>query len=176
MARLFVAVWPSGETLQALASLPRPQAPGVRWTTREQWHVTLRFLGRVSDVQQVADALASVRGDATEAVLGPSVEHFGWRVLQVPVRGLEALAGQVAGATAHLEEHRPGDGDRTERGFSGHVTLARIRPSHRAPPEVKAVVGAGVSGSWRAEEFCLVESHTLPTGARYEVLERYPVA
>jgi len=47
--RLFVAVVPPGDVLDRLAALRRPPRPGVRWTRREQWHVTLRFLGEVDE-------------------------------------------------------------------------------------------------------------------------------
>ena len=48
--RLFVAVWPPDDVIDVLADLPRPEVAGVRWTTRGQWHVTLRFLGHVATV------------------------------------------------------------------------------------------------------------------------------
>ena len=47
MARLFVAVWPSADVLDALERLPRPPLAGARWTTRRQWHVTVRYFGVV---------------------------------------------------------------------------------------------------------------------------------
>ncbi|MDQ1444823.1 MAG: hypothetical protein QOI20_1287, partial [Acidimicrobiaceae bacterium] len=43
--RLFVAVWPRPEVVDALARLPRPDVPGLRWTGPDHWHVTLVFLG-----------------------------------------------------------------------------------------------------------------------------------
>ena len=52
-ARLFVAVWPPPEVLDVLAALPRTERPGVRWTTRDQWHVTLRFLGMADPAEAV---------------------------------------------------------------------------------------------------------------------------
>ncbi|MER3453020.1 MAG: RNA 2',3'-cyclic phosphodiesterase, partial [Acidimicrobiia bacterium] len=47
--RLFVAVWPPEEVLDVVAKLPRPGVVGLRWTSREQWHVTLRFFGSVPE-------------------------------------------------------------------------------------------------------------------------------
>ena len=43
--RLFLAVWPSPEVVDVLRALPRPDTPGVRWSTEDQWHVTVEFLG-----------------------------------------------------------------------------------------------------------------------------------
>ena len=47
MPRMFIAAWPPSAVLDALDALPRRDVAGVRWTTREQWHVTLRYLGDV---------------------------------------------------------------------------------------------------------------------------------
>ena len=164
MARLFVAVWPPDEVLDALAALPRPPIAGLRWTRREQWHVTLRFLGWVESVSPVADALGGVRAPACEAVLGPEVGRFGQRVLHVPVAGLETVAEAVVGETAGLG--RPPE----DRPFHGHVTLARV--AKRARVDLRPLVGAPVEERWRVSEVCVVESVLSRDGARYEVVAR----
>ena len=63
MPRLFVAVWPPDEVLDLIAALPRPEVEGLRWTTRDQWHVTLRFFGSV----ELAPAAVALRGVAASA-------------------------------------------------------------------------------------------------------------
>ncbi len=60
--RLFVAVWPPPEVVAVLASLDRPVVDGVRWTTQEQWHVTIRFLGSVESAEAAIAALATLAG------------------------------------------------------------------------------------------------------------------
>src|SRR5207245_3436779 len=94
-ARLFVAAIPPVAVLDQVAALPRPEVEGLRWTTRDQWHVTLRFLGRVADVDAVRAALELVSLSRCEARLGPGVGRFGRRVLHVAVTGLadRAAAG-----------------------------------------------------------------------------------
>jgi len=169
LPRLFVAVWPPEDVLHALAGLARPEIPGLRWTGREQWHVTLRFLGAVDDPAPVVDALAEVgRLAPIGAVLGPSVGRFGHRVLHVPVAGLDELAGQVVAGTAGLG--RPPE----DRAFSGHLTLARVAKCARV--DLRPLAGEAVVGRWTVDDVCLVESRLSPTGARYEVLERVPLA
>jgi 2'-5' RNA ligase len=160
-ARLFVAVWPPDDVLDALAALPRVEEPGVRYTTRAQWHVTLRFLGSCA----VGDALAAfeqVRAEPCVVVLGPAVSRLGRDVVVVPVRGLEALAAAVVQATAEVGE--PPD----PRPFTGHLTVARLR--HRGACRV---AGAPIRASFPVEEIALVRSHTGdPGGSRYETVAR----
>ena len=167
MPRLFVAVWPPDDVLDRLAVLPRPEADGLRWTEREQWHVTLRFLGPVDDEAPVVEALAGVGAvvGASVAVLGPAVSRFGQRILQVPVAGLDDIAAAVVGSTAHLG--KPPD----DRPFSGHVTLARV--ARNAKADLRRLTGAPIEAEWQADSVCLVESRLSPKGARYEVLERF---
>jgi RNA 2',3'-cyclic 3'-phosphodiesterase len=167
--RLFVAVWPPEPVLDVVAGLARPEVPGLRWTGRDQWHVTLRFMGPVDEVAPVVDALAGVRdGLPVEAVVGPAVGRFGHRVLHVPVGGLDGLAAWVVEATAGLG--RPPD----DREFAGHLTLARVSKGARV--DLARLAGEPVSGRWAVEDVCLVESRPGPGGSRYEVLERFPLS
>src|ERR1700733_14678840 len=95
--RLFVAVALPDSTRGLVATLPRPDRPGLRWTTPAQWHVTLRFIGQARSEQVVAAAAEApgllIGGSKPVAELGPATAWFaGRRVLQVPVKGLEPLA------------------------------------------------------------------------------------
>lgn len=173
--------------LDLVARLPRPVVEGLRWTGREQWHVTLRFLGTVEDARPVVDALAPVAATTApfEVVLGPAVDRFGRRVLHIPVVGLEPLAAAVVGATAAIGEP-PED-----RPYAGHLTLARAvdprRPrrgarsprgpgsSSGAAPDLRSLCGTTVSATWTVSSFSLVESHLHPRGARYEELVSFPL-
>lgn len=167
--RLFVAVWPPPAVVATLAALPRPEVDGVRWTTADQWHVTLRFLGEVADPGPVTEALAAAVGGVrtVEATLGPSLRRLGRGVLCVPVAGLEPLAAAVVEATRSL-------GDPVEdRPFRGHVTLARTRGRQRMPG---ALAGGAAAGRWPVDEVTLVRSRLSAGPARYEVVERVPTS
>ncbi len=165
--RLFVAVWPPESVLELLLGIDRPDVKGVRWTSEPQWHVTVRFLGEVEDPAPVADALRAVpgrlrAGGGTEvrAVLGPTTAWFpGRQVLQVPVAGLDVLAGEVGAVTSAW-------GEPDDRRFSGHVTLARARRQ----PGPASLAGASLAATWRVRAFELVSSDLGAGGARYETL------
>ncbi len=162
--RLFVAVWPPGDVLDLVEALPRPGEPGVRYTARDQWHVTLRFLGGC-DVDDAAAALDGARWpeEHVEAVCGPAVSRLGRDVIVVPVRGLDALAAAVAAATRDLGE--PPD----PRPFAGHLTLARLRSRGAC-----RIAGAPFAVTFPVTEVALVRSHLQPGGARYETLRTWP--
>jgi len=160
-----VAVWPPDDVLDRVAAVDRPVVPGLRWTTRGQWHVTLRFLGPVDDVEAVVTALAGVEAPPATARLGPTVGRFGQRILHVPVAGLDAIAEAAIAATAGVG--RPPE----DRAFAGHLTLARV--SRDASVDLRRLAGTPLDCTWDVEETCLVESRLSPAGARYEVLERF---
>ena len=81
MARAFVAVVPPRGVLDAVrkvswravhrpAEMALPRLLSPRWTTREQWHLTLQFLGNRVDLDEVATALATVRAAPVRVRLG----------------------------------------------------------------------------------------------------------
>ena len=167
--RLFVAVSPPPNVVEMLRGLERPDVASLRWTTEEQWHVTLRFLGEVGAPAAVADAvravpelLAAAGVAEVRAVLGPTVTWFpGRQVLQVPVGGLDALAGAVAQSTA------PWGAPADDRPYSGHLTLARARGRARGPA---GLAGASVVAAWRVGAVEVMSSVLGRRGARYETL------
>ena len=171
--RLFVGVWPPAPVLDAVAALRRPEHSGLRWTTRDQWHVTLRFLGEVEegDGPHLVGALEErlARHPAVDMTLGPAVEWLGSRrqgVLVVPVAGAIGLAAAVVEATAGF------GGPPEPRPFRGHLTLARVRSGRTVPT---GLAGELIHATWRADRVALVQSRLHADGARYETLAELPL-
>jgi RNA 2',3'-cyclic 3'-phosphodiesterase len=166
VSRLFVAVWPPDEILDAIAALPRADEPGVRWTRRDQWHVTLRFLGR-AEMETAVAALNTVRWGAvppTRVELAPAVSRLGRSVICLPASGAAGLAESVTDATADVGE--PPD----PRPFTGHLTLARLRGRGAC-----RLAGHRFEGSFLASEVTLVESRPAEGGTDYAVVARFPL-
>jgi 2'-5' RNA ligase len=159
VVRLFVALRPPDDVLDIVAGLRRRERDGVRWTTREQWHVTLRFLGEVADPQPVATALDDAVLNGCTAVVGPQVTALGREVVIVPVAGVEDLAAVVVAATRDVGKPP------ATRPFRGHLTLARARHG-----SVRDLVGEPVEARFRVDAVRLVRSHLGRDGARYEDL------
>lgn len=157
VARLFVAVSLPEPVLDAITALPRPFEEGVRWTGREQWHVTLRFLGD-ADVEEAATALGRLAAVACEAVVGERVIRLGRSVVCLPVAGLDSLARAVSECTGGV-----GDPPDT-RPFKGHITLARLKARVAC-----SLLGTRFCARFPVNEVELVESTLTREGALYAV-------
>lgn len=167
--RLFVAVWPSADVADALSRLERPARDGLRWTTADQWHVTLRFLGSLDTIQEEAvcsglDGVDWTPFDPTHLTAGPQPVAIGRRTWALPVHGADALARATNDAmtTAGIQ---PPQADR-DRPFRGHLTLARAK----TPPAMRNLPTPQFNASWDVPELTLVLSTLNPTAARYEVV------
>ena len=154
MARLFVAAWPSEETIERLTAIPRPTEPSVRWIPRDNWHVTLRFIGE-AEVEPVVAALAGVDLPRAVARLGPAIERLDRRQLVIPVDGVDALAESVQAATAEI-------GELDRRPFRGHLTIARLKPD-----AASSARGSEFEAQFDVDEIALVASDLQPTGVVY---------
>lgn len=182
IGRAFVAVRPPDTALQAVAravEAGRPVREGLRWEERpDHWHLTLQFLGPLSRLAPVVDALAGAAAGCRPfrfrfggAGAFPTAKRA--RVVWVGAAEGEAdmvsLAGAVAAAlvpVGHEAERRP---------FRPHLTLARLK----APGDVGAVlaaIGAGPVGPvFAVAEVVLYESRLSRQGSTYAVLERFPL-
>jgi 2'-5' RNA ligase len=176
MIRLFVAIdLPDG----VAESLVRLQAgvPGARWQTREQLHLTLRFIGEVDerDAASIDDMLASI-GDPRFTVELKGVGEFGGnnpRALWAGVAANEALKHLQRKVETVLQRlGLPAE----ERKFTPHVTLARLRGTPRgAVMDYLTNHALYASGPFEARAFTLFSSHLSPNGSIYTPERVYPL-
>ena len=167
--RCFIAIWPPAAVLDALGDLPRPAIGTLRWSTREQWHVTLRFFGELSssDVDracEILDARAASAPGPVAVAGGPGTRFLGPRLIVWPVEGLAQLAATVETSTAALGEPVP------SRRFNGHITLARSRGADLRPARHLL---HSLAMSWEVSSLSLVRSQLNPKGALYTELARF---
>lgn len=181
--RLFAALEVPDRVRSAISSAVGPlrdRHERLNWTPREQWHLTVAFLGPVDDgrLGDVAEVLASAGSEAAGRIglaLG-AAGHFGRRVLWLRVHD------EPDGAVRDL-------GERTQRALVAaglpcdekpvrpHVTLARPRERSGKLPSgvVEAVPEA--EAAWDVEELLLYESrrggHRQPNV--HAVVERFPL-
>jgi RNA 2',3'-cyclic 3'-phosphodiesterase len=182
--RLFIALAPPAAVLDDLdaACAPfRASRDDLRWTSREAWHVTLAFLGEVSEVslarleprlERAARRHAAFRLAFAGAGAFPAARKANvlWCGLAGDRRALGELAATAAAAARRAGAPPPDEG----RAFRPHLTLARSR----VPADVRPVVEAlgGYQGqSWPAEEIFLIHSR-LQQRPRYETLGAWNLA
>jgi 2'-5' RNA ligase len=181
VTRAFVAIRPPDDVLDAIAArLAAVDLGKGRPARREQWHLTLQFLGDDADVDAVARALTaeSFRAGPGRLQLG-GADTIGnprrARFLVLGVReGTEwvgALATEVEGRLARLGYAR----ERRAEAFLPHLTLAR----HRTPADLRRVCAAigpePVGPAWTVDEMVLFESELRTDGARHTVGARVPL-
>jgi RNA 2',3'-cyclic 3'-phosphodiesterase len=178
--RLFVGLVPPSAALDHLDAACAPFRAGrgdLRWTGRELWHLTLAFLGEVSEdgVARLTPWLERAAGrnqPLTLRVAGggafskPVRANVLWSGLAGDRPALAELAAAVAGAARGAGVAPPDD-----REFTPHLTLARCR----APADVREIVAfldRYQGPSWTADEIYLIRS-TLNRQPRYETLETW---
>ena len=174
--RLFVALSVPDAVAQSLLLL-QGGVPGARWQTREQLHLTLRFIGEVEGRETAAlkDALAAIDAPAFHLELH-GVGQFGNRkpnALWAGVRPspeLEHLQRKVDNAIRRVGQ--PQDAHK----FAPHVTLARLR--HPDLDKLRAWLTHNAlytSIRFGMESFHLYSSRLTSDGSIYRVEEDYPL-
>lgn len=189
--RLFVALDIEPEIRRRISEFRdrmRPYAPDVRWVGPESFHITLQFIGETERLDDIRTALQQVRGAAVPLTFrGTGFFPYGKspRVFWVGIESDERLQNLAGGVAAAL---RPLDLKEETAPYKPHLTLARAgsgRPrsvrGEQSAPGLR-VVGIKLEGrapedfgTMTAREFCLYESKTSPSGAKYTKLNMYPL-
>lgn len=166
--RLFFALWPDSALQQACHGVARAVVQDGKPVPASNLHLTLAFPGSVdagqrSCLEQAAEAIRLPQFSLTLDSAGfwprPRVIWLG--ITKTP-ETLRELARQLNACLAGcgLEPER--------RPFAAHLTVAR--KARRGPEQ--AVIEAL---HWAVADFVLAESLTLPEGAQYRVLRRWPL-
>ena len=174
MIRLFVAL-ELPEAVRSRLSMLQGGVPGARWSTDEQLHLTLRFIGEVDDhvAHDIDDALAGIHAPAFALELA-GVGEFGGknpRALWAGVRASEPLLHlQKKVETALQRIGLPAE----ERKFSPHVTLARLRSApHEKIVQFLTHHALFASGPFQVDLFVLFSSHLGSGGSVYHAERTY---
>lgn len=180
--RLFFAI-PIPEAVRRELGRLRREVGKARWVPVEQLHVTLRFLGELTDeeAERVIERVELVhRADRWPAVrlavraLGVFGPPRRPRVLFAhlsPEEPIRAIAASIERAV--VEAGLPPE----ERPFAAHVTLARLtRPE---PERVRALLEEArtyESAPFDVPEVVLYRSLLTPNGALHEAHRRFAIA
>lgn len=180
--RLFLGIGISEAIRDALVGLQQELArelSGLRWVRGQSLHLTLIFLGEVTETS--VETLAAAAREACSAVepgaarlrgLGCYPPRGRARVLWVGLEDdgtLVALHRRLAAAV------RSQGLLLADRHFEPHLTLGRAR-SGVGRSQVETVLQREADlGSWPIRSCALFRSHLGASGARYEVLSEFPL-
>lgn len=178
--RLFVAVEIDARVRQAAAGVIADvarSAPDAKWVSEDKLHLTLAFLGEVSEdaleaIQAAIEAAARAHAALRLHLRGGG--GFGGRrhprVVWLGVEGdTEALSALQATLVRELV---PTGFEPDERGFRAHLTIARAR-EQRGDVELAQVTDrlrAVDCGSFTVDRLVLLHSQPGPGGSRYSPL------
>jgi 2'-5' RNA ligase len=196
--RLFLAVpMPDAvrEQIGALIEQLEPRDWPVRWVDPDNAHLTLHFLGDTPPEQAAILRLALPAIVARHEAFDLRTADLGvfpklkrprviWLGVWGPAHRLEAIYNELGDVLDKMQfpiEEKP---------FNPHITLGRMRDTrhtsvHDLPEELRAAIDemaeAGLADPKAGvplpiDEIQLIRSHLEPTGARYEVIARFPLA
>lgn len=183
--RLFVAIEipePVRREVARRMAAVRDRLPRARWVDPEMIHLTLLFLGETPEDRIPALAAKLREAFAKHAPLAARLSEGGTFPPRRPARvawiGLEApeeLAAVQADAVAAAVEavgFQPED-----RPFRPHVTLARCDPNwpRDAVEKFTNAFPAEVGPPFTVDRGVLMASKLSPKGARYTVVEAFPM-
>jgi 2'-5' RNA ligase len=181
--RLFVSVDLPDDLAADVAAVQEliADASGLTLTDPEQAHVTLKFLGDVSEdrVSAVEDAVAAAVGDAGVAPFDARFEGLGVfpSLEYISVVWLGVTEGTDALAALHeaIEERTVDLGfDPEDHEFTPHITLARMDHAGGKEQVQRAVRERDpVVGETTVEDVRLTESELTADGPVYSTVERF---
>lgn len=189
--RLFVALdidESIRERIRGFMNELKPLAPNVRWVSPESLHITLKFIGEQpeSKLGEMKAALERVSAAGTLISFAGCGFFPNARSPRVFWIGIEA-GTELARIAKQIEEALAPLGiEKEKRGFSPHLTLARVRGGSGAPGRQrgdrpnqsfiavqKQVAGIPEFGTMTAREFFLYQSRLSSQGSRYTKIARF---
>ncbi len=168
--RLFFALWPDDALRQRIYEM-QPQNDNLmgRFVAKENYHITLAFMAKVSDRQweRLEMNAATLQFPAFELqldqlgywqraeVMWIGCQHTPDELLQL-VEGLKQMLHQV-GLPIEKRDYQP------------HLSIRRKMP--RGPKHLQAIPAI----TWPVKEFVLSRSITHSHGPEYQVIGRWPL-
>jgi RNA 2',3'-cyclic 3'-phosphodiesterase len=177
--RLFVAVEvpePAKDAVERAFAPWREEFPKARWAPRENWHVTLKFLGRtwsrLADwvPRQVGAAAADVpRFTVRLRGVGSFPSAKRGRALWAGFEDADPITDLATGIEGALVEEFPAE----KRPYHPHLTVARSDPPIKLPREFTET--SLVTEEWEVDHVVLFRSHLRRPAPLYEPLARFPL-
>ena len=177
--RVFIAIEVPEEIQARLAGVQeqlRPVSASARWIAVESIHITLRFIGEISEtrLEVIDNALGGLTWKPFPVVVRGVGFFPGARSPRVLWAGLEPST--MEGLTAEIDSRMERAGfDREKRKFRAHLTLARARNTRLDSAMVTAATELAEMefGTFVVDRCFLYQSTLKPRGAVYTKLKEY---
>jgi len=169
--RIFFALWPDEPLRQQLKQSLTPLLANTkaRRVPMHNWHITLAFLGNVTDA--IYECAQLQAGDITGLEFELTLDQFGfWPRPRVVWLGCSSMPDPLNDLVSKLNSALQAcDFSPEHKIYNPHLTLLR-----------KANQGLDVSSvepiHWHVDHFVLVESLQTKTGSVYKVIRRWPLS
>ena len=176
MLRLFIGIRPPAPVRDALLDAMEG-IENARWQDDDQLHLTLRFVGEVSEdrADDLVSALARIRlAPFPVAISGTGSFEKKGRISAVwagvePSAALLALQGKVERACQSVGLPQEG------RKYCPHITMARLNRSSQDAREWLSETGLLRIKPFQVKRFVLFESRLTDHGSEYEQIVHFPL-
>jgi len=184
--RIFIAINFPEDIKKELSSFQKkwPELP-IRWTKPENLHITLAFLGYISDeelveilriTKEVAQRHRPFSINLTKICYGPPKKPP--RMVWVEGEKSKDLANLQIDLEKSLTSSEDIKFSPEERSFTLHITLGRIKQweFRQIEPEERPDVEENISLSFEVNSIEVMESQLKRGGAEYTILESIPLS
>ncbi len=168
------------EEVQARLQEAAPDA-SVRWSSRDNFHLTVLFLGEMSEdqlpaIQDMCGTIASETSDFRIRIAGGSAfpKPGSGRPLKTLWVGVTEGAKDWKALVRRAEPWFTPLGVAKNEGLVPHITLGRVKDESQTLVEALAVERETEIGAQQATALALIESTLTPEGALYTNRGRWP--
>lgn len=193
--RIFIAINVPDEAKEELLAYQNkwPEIP-ARWTTKDNLHITLAFLGNTSDqelaevcelLQQVGERRKPFRVELTRITYGPpgKAPRMIWAHIETSAellglqKDVEKTVGLPTETSAKAEQgSNPPISLKTGKNFSPHLTLARLKTFELQRMELEEIpeINEDIFIPVDVASIEVVESTLKRGGPQYNILQSVP--
>ncbi len=167
MARLFFALWPDNKTQSSFYHVARQfKDEKIRLVKKSNLHITLEFLGKVSeyDKQQLIEKSNHIQVEPFELEL----TSIGWwkkpGVLWIGPQHIPQSLTNLVESIKQIVEQQGLETDK--RSYKPHITIARKVKQDQLPEQ-------SIDIRWQVNSFALIESKSTDTGVVYQIVQQW---
>ncbi|MGC9310514.1 MAG: RNA 2',3'-cyclic phosphodiesterase [Candidatus Aenigmatarchaeota archaeon] len=176
--RLFIAISPPDEIKSKIAGLAdsvSSNESGLKKVSKENCHLTLKFLGEVDEkkLEEIKATLSNIKSEGFKISLNGIGFFPGAEYIKVVWAGVEGGKTEAINLQKEIDERLSKLGFKKEKNFEPHLTIARVKFLKDKSGFLEKLKKADFKGEFTVESIELVESTLTPKGPVYRVISRF---